>query len=499
MKKPDIAKVIKSIEFDEVEDAYSENEIFDALQYENEIPNAKEVLPKDYLWYLGNLGDTTVRNVEYEVQIDSNTCLVLSFSGLTYPQEACNQYRYYTCTGSYDYRLDEPTLNFVLDKKFLPISFENQGEILLMDIKENIGSIWQLASKDSCNEHQLEYGPIFVANSLTEFLNILQPIDSFKESLLAKGFKEIDEFSRVWKKNVLTNEELFYQCLSDYEMNTKMDFTQFTNPEEFLKVLIENPGSIKINEPRAVELFHLSFVWKAKNRGEFLDNIEKVRKLKSNLLKKRKNYKLKKLKQYTNTGYSSIGTNHNFYRLFLESSMNDLQCKETFVFYKDSDTQLLSLVKRVKIEIEDLIIKGIGTFEYDFSWSSKNPINTNWSKIPATIYLTRYQEDFTENYYAFIRQTISDSSFKETLEQFIFDHYQKHDYLEFLAMGKADKDYFEDSYPKVSLPSNIWKVLGEEFDIHFIDDQCFDLQFEYLPDDEHGLAITVTNGKLKIN
>ena len=49
------------------------------------------------------------------------------------------------------------------------------------------------------------------------------------------------------------------------------------------------------------------------------------------------------------------------------------------------------------------------------------------------------------------------------------------------------------------MPSKIWKLLGKELDIYFVDNKTFHLQFEYLPDDEHGLTVMVTNDKLKIN
>ncbi|GEM_PF-4756731 len=231
---------------------------------------------------------------------------------------------------------------------------------------------------------------------------------------------------------------------------------------------------------------------------ELEKNIQKIQDLKSNLNKKRENYSIKKLKQHTSTGYSSIGIDHNFYKAIVKSTIHGLACKETFVFYKNPDTKMLSFVKRVNIEIEDLKIKGIGTFEYDFSWSSKKNKKIKWSKIPATIYLNRYEEDFTEDYFNFIRQTINNTSFKEKLEHYIFNHYQKHDYTEYLEMDAADKEEWEDAYPLIKIPRDIWKVLGEEFDIHFIDNQTFDLQFEYGPDPEHGISLIVESGELKV-
>jgi hypothetical protein len=506
MSTSEIQKIIKNITFDAIEDPeydlFTEQQVVEALIYENAVANAKDILPEDYKWYMANRGETTAREVEYQVQIDSDTSLVYAFDRLVSPESACQQYRYQTCTGSYMYRLKDISENdFILDVKFLPISSESQGEMLVMDIKDDIGSIYQFPSEEVCKTHDLAYQPSLVAKSLSEFLKELKPLYTFRQLLKEKNYKEIVEYSGIWKKNAVTDKELFYNCIEEYEKQIAPDFIKFKDVNEFLNVLVNNLEKITINEPRAVELFYLSFGgnWKAKNTTELEVNIQKIQNLKSDLDKKRENYTIETLEKHTSTGYSSIGTDHNFYKTILESTIHGLVCKETFVFYKHPDTQMLSFVKRVKIEIEDMKIKGIDTFEYDFTWSSKTAKKTKWSEIPATIYLNRYKEDFTENYFEFIRQTINDASIKEKLEQFIFDRYQKHDYPGFLDMNKADKSYFEDSYPKVSSPNKIWKLLGEEFDIHFVDEKTYDLQFEYLPDDEHGLKITVTNEQMTMN
>ena len=65
-------------------------------------------------------------------------------------------------------------------------------------------------------------------------------------------------------------------------------------------------------------------------------------------------------------------------------------------------------------------------------------------------------------------------------------------------MSETDKDIFDEGYPEIKSPEEIWKLLGDEFDIHFVDYKTVHLKFLYLPDDEHGLTILLVNGKLKI-
>lgn len=499
--------IAKSLNFENLDDdmfaeTFSKKQIKKDFLYEDAIANPLENLPEDYIWYLENYGCRTLRNMEYQVQIDKETTYIAAFEGLVAPSGACQKYRYHTCTGSYAYRLEDDEV-YTLESKFLPISSENDGKMLVVDIQEKVGSIWQFPSKEDCSKHELNYQPSFVAASFTSFLTLVklsQWSSYFKETLVQQGYKETEEVSNIWKKNILTAKELFYNCLDEYEKKKTLNFIEFKDISEFLKLLNTEPKFLTINEPRAVELFYLSFEsnWKANTAIELEENIKKIQKLKSNLNIKREKCTVEILEQHTNTSKAYIGTDHHFQKTTLKSIINGLQSEEDFVFYKNPNTQLLSLVKRVEIRIEDMRIKGIGTFEYDDSWSSKKTIKTKWSKIPATIYLNPLVEDFIEEYYAFIRQTINDATFKEKIEQFIFDHYQKNDYPAFDDMSKTDKDFFEASYPKISTPNEIWKVLGDEFDIRFIDNQTFVLLFEYGPDDEHGLTITFVNGKFQI-
>ena len=503
----DLEKIVKTLNFDDFDDdmfaeLFTEEQIKKAFSYENIDTNPLKTLPEDYLWYLQNYGCRTIRTMEHKVQIDKNTHYIVSFDGLVAPEKAWQQYRYHTCMGSYSYRLEDNESE-VLDRKFLPITNENKGEMLVMDIKEDIGSIWQFPSKEDCRKYDLIYQPSFVATSFTEFLKLVKPsygASAFKDKFIQKGFYEITKLSGVWKDNVPTESEIFHQVLTSYETSHTPNYTEFKDEKEFLQALVNYPDKIILNWARTVELFYVSFGgnWKIKTSKDLEENIEKTQKLKSHIENKRVNYSIQSLKKHTHTGYNVITATHSFYETIVESKIHGLTCKEKFVLYKNPDTQLFSLVKRVHIEMEDLKIKGIGTFEYDFSWSSKRTKKMKWSKIPATIYLNRYQEDFTEGYFEFIKRTINDVSFKEKLEEAIFNRYQKIDYPEFLAMSKEDQDFFEEGYPRVKTPSEIWKLLGDEFDIHFVDNNRFDLQFEYLPDDEHGLNITVSKGKLII-
>ncbi len=499
----EITKIVKNLNFDNLDDdmfaeTFSEAQITKDFAYEDAIPNALDALPKDYIWYLKNYGSRAVNAMEYRVNIDEDTSYIVPFQGFVEPQEACQQYRYKTCMGSYNYRLEDDV--YVLDTKFLPITLEDKGKMLVLDFKDKIGTVWQFPALLDCHTHGLAYQPSLVAGNFTEFLSLIKPSQwssFFKDTLLQQGYQETDKISNVWKKNIRTAEEIFYAVLKNYENNTETNYIEFKNENIFLKTLLEEPEKITINEPRAVELFYLSFNWNVKNEIDFKESILKIRKLKSVLTRKREQGKLTPLEQHTNTGFSTIGTAHNFYKMILTSTMNGLQCKETFVLYKNPATQHLSFVKRIQIEKEDLKLKGIGTFEFDVLWYSKRKKKTKWSEIPATIYLNQSEENFTEDYINFIKQTINDSSFKDKLEKFIFDYYQINDYSEFLAMLEPAQDYFEDDYPKVKSPAQIWQLLGDEFDIHFIDKQTVEMRFQYLPDDAHGLTINITNGEIK--
>ena len=497
-------KIAKTLKFENLDDdmfgeIFSEKQIKKDFLFEDTILNPLETLPKDYIWYLENYGSRTLRNMEYQVQVDKDSTYIVAFDGLAAPSSAAQKFRYHTCTGSYAYRLKEDDV-YILDAKFLPITSENDGKMLVLNIKDNVESIWQFPSKEDCLKYDLNYEPSLVADNLSSFLTLLKPSQwssFFKETLLKQGYKETEELSNIWKKNILSAKEQFYNSLEEYEKNHTLNYTEFKDVNEFLTLLNTEPESITFNEPRAVELLYLNN-FKTNSALEVEENIKKIRKLKSNLNIKRLSSIIKPLEQFTNNSHGYLGTDHNFQKTTLKSTINGLQSEEDFVFYQNPNTQLLSFVKRAEIRIEDIKIEGIATFEYDTTWSSKKAQNIKWSKIPATLYLNPSAEDFTEEYYDFIRQTINQTSIKEELEQLIFDHYQKNDYPEFLEMSETDKEFFEDCYPNVSSPNEIWKILGVEFDIRFINHTTYDLLFEYGPDDEHGLTVNCTNGKFQI-
>lgn len=208
MKKLEIEKVIKSITFDEWDDdeVFSEQEIIDALLYDDTVPNAKEILPEDYKWFMAKYGELgiDVRNISFLTIYDENTYIVIDFLGLVEPVAVYRQYRYLTCTGSYDYRLEEISDDeSVLDIKFLPISLESAWkEVLLMDIKDNIGSIWHIPDKSYCEKYNIKCKePYFVADNFTDFLKLHIDDLSYEEDLLARGFKQIGgKGTGVWKR-----------------------------------------------------------------------------------------------------------------------------------------------------------------------------------------------------------------------------------------------------------------------------------------------------------
>jgi len=499
-----IEKIVKALNFDDIDDDmfaefFDKKQIEKDFSFEDAILNAFEVLPKDYLWYLKNYGCRTVRNMEFKVQIDDNTVSVVPFEGLTSPSNATLKYRYHTCTGSYKYRFEDENIKPLADK-YLPITSENDDKVTVLDFKEKVGSIWQFPSKVDCEKYNLEYVPSFVAESFTDFLVLIKPShwsnSYFKKALLNEGYKETEEYSGLYKKKIKTARELFYKKLNIYKKNNAPSFTEFKNLEEFIIQLSADASHIIRNDSRAVELFHVNNF--KVNNLTFEDEIKRIQNFKSKLTIKRQQPTTSALKHLTNNPYR-IGSDHHFYKTTVKSTINGMQSEEDFVLYKNPETQLLSFVKIIDFRIEDLKIKDLGTFEYDSYWSSKKAKKTKWSKIPAKIHLQEDTDNFTEDYFDFIRKTINDESLKEKLETFLYEHYQKNDYAEFLEMSPTDVDYFEGNYPKVTAPSKIWKALGETFDIYFINNKTFKLQFEYTPDDEHGLSLTVVNDKIQLN
>lgn len=495
-----IESLTKELNFDAIADdmfaeTFTLKQIKKDFSYEGTLAKPLETLPEDYVWYLENYGSRTIRNMEYRVDINDDTCSLKPFHGCESPLTAVVRYQRDTGTGSYSSYYDEG--DFILDQKFLPFAIlEEKGQILVLDFKEKIGSIWQFPSLDDCKKFDLEYVPSFVASSFTAFLGLLKPIYSSENNLVKAGYKEAESSSNLWRKNALTFAEIFYQVLADFESNTPTNYLEFKNKKDFLNTLIEQPEMVTVNEARAVEFFYLSYNWKVKNIADFKENIQRIEKQKAKLTSIRENCKLSNLKQLTHTDSGYIGTEHNFFETKLKCLMGGVSCEETFVLYNNPNTKQLSFIKRLRIEKDDLKLNGIGTFSFDYNWKSKRKSKIVWSEISAMLYLSEFEENFTDDYVVFIKKTMNDISFKDTIEQFVFDRYQTIDYPEFLAQDKQTRDEWREAHPDVKTAAEIWQILEGELDIHFIDSQTFDVQFSYSPDPEHGLCLTVKNGKI---
>ena len=206
MKKLEIEDVVKSITFEEwdEDEVFSEQDIIDALLYDNTVPNIKEILPEDYKWYMAKYGELgiDIRNVRFLTQYNDDIQIEIDFLSLVDPVEVYRQYAYLTCTGAYEYRLEDGE-ECILNTKYLPISLESAwDEILLMDIKDNIGAIWYMPDKNYCKKYNIKCKePYFVADNFTNFLKLHITDELYKQNLESKGFNQIGgKGTGIWKR-----------------------------------------------------------------------------------------------------------------------------------------------------------------------------------------------------------------------------------------------------------------------------------------------------------
>jgi len=77
------------------------------------------------------------------------------------------------------------------------------GEVLLMDVKDRIGSIWHIPDKSYCDKYSINRKePYFVAESFTEFLKLHIVNPSYRRKLQKDGFSQIGgKGTGVWRRD----------------------------------------------------------------------------------------------------------------------------------------------------------------------------------------------------------------------------------------------------------------------------------------------------------
>lgn len=212
----EIKEVVKKILFDDewegMTQKYTEDDIEEALLKNDALPSIKDILPEDYKWYMKNYGNRgiDIRNRGFLTKYDESTYLVASIINMLEPVGIYRKYSYYTCTG-YDVHRKEKVADaddrLVLELKYMPItdmSVIPGGGMILMDVKDSIGSIWRVPPKiDYINSNIDNLTPYFVADTFTEFLKLNESYLGSIAQTIGSEFKEITKVgsSGIWEKN----------------------------------------------------------------------------------------------------------------------------------------------------------------------------------------------------------------------------------------------------------------------------------------------------------
>lgn len=207
-----VGKILFDDEWEGMTQKYTEDNIEEALRKNDALPSIKNILPEDYKWYMKNYGNRTIdiRNRGFLTKYDESTYLVASIINMLEPIGIYRKYSYYTCTG-YDVHRKEKITDeddkLILELKYMPItdmSVIPGGGMILMDVKDSIGSIWRVPPKiDYINSNIDNLTPYFVADNFTEFLKLNENYLGSYTQAIGNEFKEVNKVgtSGIWKKN----------------------------------------------------------------------------------------------------------------------------------------------------------------------------------------------------------------------------------------------------------------------------------------------------------
>ncbi|GJD96044.1 SMI1/KNR4 family protein [Methylobacterium iners] len=115
--------------------------------------------------------------------------------------------------------------------------------------------------------------------------------------------------------------------------------------------------------------------------------------------------------------------------------------REEFLLHHDPDAASWTMLRRLEATIDDVRVKGVGTFTFDATeqWRLKKKIRPAWSELPATLHVAGDEGALTRARIAFVEDILRREDFKPILEAHVFDLYTRVAYPEFEAMPEEGR------------------------------------------------------------
>lgn len=441
-------------------------------------------LPEDVRWYLANVG---WRKIDY----GQRTILVrrgeylhdLEFEAAENQVFALNRYDEFVAGR-------EGGLLPHDGKLYVPFGQVRGGNpqvslrLLFSLNDENGGSIWAVRTIGYYGD-QNPSQPIRIADDLASFLERVGP-----DKTLAP----------VAKRN---NEDLFQRLLADYAVSSAIKPTVAAEPAALIAAFLERPGEIVFDGARNVEYQYRRYGQRYENAEEFAAAADRyATKMGQNPMwvpapLQRLDIRIGAPQVFDRT-YEFNQRKHGYQLVTVESRVGDgNRLREEYLLHHDKGGW--TLLRRHEAVIDDVRVKGVGTFAFDstYKWKLKKKVQPAWSELAAELRVAGEEDALTQARIAFVKEVIAKAEFKPVFEAYVYKLYTEKMYPEFEAMSDEEKQDWADSYPRLSSAGEIWRLLGKKCAIEVTSDTTFDLAAGASWDPEHGLTLDVRDWRIE--
>lgn len=440
--------------------------------------------PDDFRWYLENIG---WRKLDY----DHQTILVprgeyihaLAFEAVENEVFAIGRYNDFIAGREGAFLQGDR-------KRYFPFARINGGNPqvslwLLINLNgEDCGAIWAVRSIGHFDK-EAPSQPLRIADDLAALLAQIGPEK---------------KLGRVAEKN---NEALFARLLADYIAAPRYQPTRAAEPDALIRAVFERPGEIVFDGARNVEYQHRAYGQRMESFEAFAAKAEWYSKEAAGERSlfpgplRRREIKIGAPRVFDDV-YAFNDGKHGFRLVAVDCLVGDgFRLREHYLLH--SDQRQWTLLRRHDATIDDVRMKGVGTLAFDatYKWKLKKKVTPAWSELPIELHVDGEEDALTAERIAFIKDVIARAEFKPEFEAHVFELYSGRMYPEFEAMSDDEKAEWQDCYPKLAQPREIWRLLGKKGAIYIRSDREFEIYTDASWDLEHGLTARVADWRIE--
>lgn len=182
-----------------------------------------------------------------------------------------------------------------------------------------------------------------------------------------------------------------------------------------------------------------------------------------------------------------LGTQHGLAVIRVQSVIGTaIPFEENYLMHRTENGW--SIVRRLEAKIDDLTVKGVGTFAFDQreGWHLKRKIRPAWSDVPFDVNIQGREDALTKDKIELVRQIKTDAAFRDSFEGELFAHYTEVARPGFEDLPPDERAEWEDAFPTITSPFEIWGLIDKQRSIFIDGDGTVTITVDTHFEPEHG-------------